>query len=522
MRRWLGWVLAVACACALPTSASAKRTQLVFSYLGSRFPDGLNFWHSGPDLRPLLYLHATNILDDQGYAVFELDDETELAGANVTGLFSSEPLLESLWQLGLVNGWTLRARVRVVPQSTATDPAGGAIGIDLGYGMTLLFGSDPAASGGNLRIQVPAAAAELTIEGGSVYHLVELVYAPPQPGLRLLVDGVERISFVPAFLPQEGAVVFGSVLPAALSNGAGTGRIRYERIELEVRLRAIGTFQCNDGLDNDGDGLTDMDDPGCTSPDDDIEFDLAQGAPAFDAEVSLRFELGQTLPPFELRTVGVAPVHAPGGTLQYVRIPAVAGVDREPVATPNGFATAVELHAALPAGTLAASANHPIDALPVAGFLRQKLLLGGHPYDIDYALSTPDGDALGAGGSWVQLSQGTAGTVYMTAAPWTLGNAAALSETAFDPSVTVPVTRQGFVHGPLSETSTAARTSGVVQFVTPLQVDTHGVPNLGKQAAFGTLRIRFIPEPVPAALLGTGALLLAELGRRRAAKRRSS
>jgi len=78
------------------------------------------------------------------------------------------------------------------------------------------------------------------------------------------------------------------------------------------------------------------------------------------------------------------------------------------------------------------------------------------------------------------------------------------------------------VHGPLSETSTAARTSGVVQFVTPLQVDTHGVPNLGKQAAFGTLRIRFIPEPVPAALLGTGALLLAELGRRRAAKRRSS
>jgi hypothetical protein len=109
----------------------------------------------------------------------------------------------------------------------------------------------------------------------------------------------------------------------------------------------------------------------------------------------------------------------------------------------------------------------------------------------------------------------------MTAAPWTLANATALSQTTFDPTASVNVARQGFVHGPLSETSTAARTSGVVQFVTPLQVDTLGIPDQGKQAAFGTLRIRFIPEPAAATLLGAGALLLAELGRRHAAKRRS-
>src|SRR4030042_1087711 len=30
----------------------------------------------------------------------------------------------------------------------------------------------------------------------------------------------------------------------------------------------LGTTECDDGVDNDGDGLTDGDDPGCTGPDD--------------------------------------------------------------------------------------------------------------------------------------------------------------------------------------------------------------------------------------------------------------
>lgn len=488
----------------------------------------------------LLYLHGMGIANDVGFAVWEVHDETGAAGVHYDDLVPSEWISHALQE-----GWTLRTRVRVVAQSVPTDAAGGSAGIALGdyYDSshpTLLFGADEAASGGDLRIRAPGAGVEVQIAGGSVYHLVEMVYAPPGPGFDVFVDGVERISDVPigTLNPSTASVVFGSV-----EGIAGTSQVRYERVELEVQLADCGDgldndgdglvddqdpgctgptdpseiddFQCNDGLDNDGDGLIDMDDPGCTSPGDDIEFDFAAGAPAFDAEVSLRFELGQTLPELELTTVGVAPVYAPGGPLQFIGVPALAGVDHEPVATPYGLLTAAELHAALPAGTLAAGTNHPIDALAVAGFLRQIFDLTGAPYSVDFALSTPGGNALGAGGSW-QVGSGSV-SIRMTAAPWTLGSAVAQSETAFDPSVTVPVTRQGFVHGPLSATSTVAQTSGVVQFVTPLQVQTIGVPDLGKQAAFGTLRIRFIPEPGPAASLGAGALLLGMLGRRRAA-----
>jgi hypothetical protein len=523
----------------LPGAGAEGSPLMVVSQSGDSAPSS-SVWQlqlEGDYVQLLNQVHWTGIANDLGFAVWEIDDDATAAGIR----YQTYELGNYVVALLLQEGWILRARVRVVAQSVATPAAGGSAGIAFGSYSdssrpTLLFGAEDAASGGDLLVRAPDAGVEVQVAGGSVYHLVEMVYRPPGPGFDVFVDGVERISDVPigTLDPSTASVIFGS-----LQGIAGTSQVRYERIELQVLPKdcedgldndgdglvddqdpgctgpadpsELDAFACNNGLDDDGDGLIDMDDPGCTRPGDDIEFDFSAGTPAFDAEVRLRFELGQTLPPFELTTVGVAPVHAPGGPLQYIGIPALAGVDHEPMSTPNGILTAAELHAALPAGTLAAGTSHPIDALPVAGFLR--LLLP--PYSDDYPLSGSYGAALGAGGSW-SLGSGDV-EIRMTAAPWTLGSAVAQSEIASSAPVTV--SRQGFVHGPLSGTSTAAQTSGVVQFVTPLQVKESGVPGVRQQAAFGTLRIHFIPEPAPAALLGAGALLLAELGRRRAAAR---
>ena len=45
-----------------------------------------------------------------------------------------------------------------------------------------------------------------------------------------------------------------------------------DRIASEPALSGGPTTQCSDGMDNDGDGLADMADPGCTDPDDDDEY----------------------------------------------------------------------------------------------------------------------------------------------------------------------------------------------------------------------------------------------------------
>lgn len=45
----------------------------------------------------------------------------------------------------------------------------------------------------------------------------------------------------------------------------------------EARAAGTGTAQCNDGVDNDGDGLSDLDDLGCTSPDDASEGGVPSG-----------------------------------------------------------------------------------------------------------------------------------------------------------------------------------------------------------------------------------------------------
>jgi len=75
----------------------------------------------------------------------------------------------------------------------------------------------------------------------------------------------------------------------------------------------------------------------------------------------------------------------------------------------------------------------------------------------------------------------------------------------------------GSVRGPLPNTSTAAKTGGVIQLISPSQVFTEGFPGGygDKQALPTRLVLNFVPEPRLSLLLSPGVVGLALLGRRR-------
>ena len=129
------------------------------------------------------------------------------------------------------------------------------------------------------------------------------------------------------------------------------------------------------------------------------------------------------------------------------------------------------------------------------------------------SVTTPITKGVGVGGL---LTAGGAGTLRfsVSAAPWTLGTVTLMSTNMTGLPVTQ--TRTGLLHGPASNTSTAAAASGVVQLVTPMQITTFNVGgNNEKLAFFGTIRIQFVPEPGLLLLLGSGVAGLLVLGRRR-------
>ena len=128
---------------------------------------------------------------------------------------------------------------------------------------------------------------------------------------------------------------------------------------------------------------------------------------------------------------------------------------------------------------------------------------------------------IGVGGL---LTLGGSGTirVSLVGAPYTVATVSAVASTA-NGGLQV-FQENGFAHGPLSQTSSTAVTSGVLQIVTATRIRT--VDPFGEETSGLISRTLIhalhVPEPRAFLLLASGAVAVAWLGRRRRPARRGS
>lgn len=255
----------------------------------------------------------------------------------------------------------------------------------------------------------------------------------------------------------------------------------------------------------------------------------AAAAP-FDYEAGeLRLDLG-TLPPVIFTGTGVGTLNGSGGPGHLDSLTLAGGITgstvipvTDPVVTVGGIVSIVA-NATLGAGVLgpvsgAIAGTTPgltQNTLPVQGMAKLCLFYAGctsGSIDLDFTANGTQGFGLGG-----VVTAGGGGTMRISvlAAPWTVGQVTVSNRT--NNGGTSLLTAAGFAHGPASLTSSTAVTSGVVQFVTPLQITTVGIPgNNDLIGATSHLRLHFslVPEPGMLLMFGAGAIAAAVLGRRR-------
>jgi hypothetical protein len=159
------------------------------------------------------------------------------------------------------------------------------------------------------------------------------------------------------------------------------------------------------------------------------------------------------------------------------------------------------------------------NTLPIAGIARICLLFSGcsvgFTLEIDLTQNGPPHRGIGIGGT-ITASTPVAPSPFELSfqhAPWQLAPATLLQST-MNGVITAMAT--GYVRGPLSNTSTAAKIGGTIQLIAPSQVLTEGIgEHSDRQALFTRLTLNFVPEPGLLLLLGPGVVVLALLGRRR-------
>jgi hypothetical protein len=102
--------------------------------------------------------------------------------------------------------------------------------------------------------------------------------------------------------------------------------------------------------------------------------------------------------------------------------------------------------------------------------------------------------------------------------PWTIKTMTVVDQitTTGGSRIYTDVVLKGFAHAPISTTTSTAQPGGVVQLVTPNQVETNlALGTADKVASAGIALIQFIPEPGLLVLLSSGIVGLALLGRKR-------
>jgi len=158
--------------------------------------------------------------------------------------------------------------------------------------------------------------------------------------------------------------------------------------------------------------------------------------------------------------------------------------------------------------------------LPLGGSVRICLLLtgcGGAFLPLEMG-GTTAGVQIGVGVGGVMTIGGT-GTIMISilGAPYTVKTITNFNRTAN--GVIDAFQEAGFAHGPGSASSSTGQTSGVLQVVSPSHIAILGVPgNSDISGVFSRVLVHFVPEPGLMLLLGSGAVGLALLGRKRVRK----
>jgi hypothetical protein len=221
---------------------------------------------------------------------------------------------------------------------------------------------------------------------------------------------------------------------------------------------------------------------------------------------------------------GVATVNMSGGggLLHTLRLPGnVTGSNYNPVTDPDtsGTIKTIGVEGTRMTGTIADFQNPPLTSnkMLIKGFIRLCILTSDCSTPFDIPMSLNDGHTgFGVGGL---ITKGGAGFIRVSieAAPWTLGSGTAVNQTGKGNFKTVTIS--GFIHEAASGTgggSSTAVDSGLVQLITPMQVNTYGAgDNNTLQSLFVMLTLRFIPEPGLLLLLGAGVVGMGLLGRSR-------
>lgn len=157
-----------------------------------------------------------------------------------------------------------------------------------------------------------------------------------------------------------------------------------------------------------------------------------------------------------------------------------------------------------------------LGTIPSTGMARLCLLAVGCASNLPLDVGKTINGVAQGGGSGGILTVGQLGTISVSilGAPYTVKTVTAFNRT--DNGGIQTFTSKGFAHGPLSNTSSTGQTSGVLQVVSAAHTSVVGVPgNSDISGFFSRVLVHFVPEPELLLMLGSGALALVLLGRRR-------
>ncbi len=305
---------------------------------------------------------------------------------------------------------------------------------------------------------------------------------------------------------------------------------------------------CDDGIDNDLDSLTDFGaDPGCASghaslenpqcddgSDNDLDGladfanDLECSSASDDSELSfdrnwtgsLGFKIG-ALPPLVLTGAGVAVFSGPLATPGEMRLSGgVHGIGIAPVTDPElaALVPSFFLEASLGAGTLG-----PL--LGTAAFTQPVVPVRGIMFVCLVVAGCSSNIPLNLTTQTGSTGVGAGGGVITESRPPLRMSLQADAWTLGAATLTTQTAngalatamQSGFIHSLAS--SSVLTPLGSIQLISPVQIATTGFPgNHEKIALFTTLTLRFVPEPSALLFLAAGGLTLALLNRKRLRK----